>query len=192
MNLQKPKMDDSSRSQARPRILVIEDHADTRRFLESMLGREFEVLVSENAVLGIELARNQRPDLILLDIMLPVLSGHDACSLLRQDEKTRDIPVIFLSAKGTVTDVVSGLEKGADDYIPKPFSPREVVARINAILRRSLPAGGPPPEEGGLSHGEVRMDRLLRCTERRECEPGPYGACLRNRLLLQIRPTAGF
>ena len=136
MNLQKPKMDDSSRSQARPRILVIEDHADTRRFLESMLGREFEVLVSENAVLGIELARNQRPDLILLDIMLPVLSGHDACSLLRQDEKTRDIPVIFLSAKGTVTDVVSGLEKGADDYIPKPFDIQEVIARIQVRLRK--------------------------------------------------------
>jgi DNA-binding response OmpR family regulator len=121
---------------AKPRILVIEDHSDTRRFLESMLSREFDVLTSENAIIGIDLARNQHPDLILLDIMLPILSGHDACSLLKGDEKTRSIPVIFLSAKGTVNDITTGLDKGADDYIPKPFDIKEVLARIHARLRK--------------------------------------------------------
>ncbi len=121
---------------AKPRILVIEDHADTRRFLESMLTREFEVLTAENAIIGIDLARNQHPDLILLDIMLPILSGHDACSLLKGDEKTRNIPVIFLSAKGTVNDITTGLGKGADDYIPKPFDVKEVIARIHVRLRK--------------------------------------------------------
>lgn len=121
----------------RPRILIIEDHADTRRFLESMLKKEFEVITAENAVIGIDYARNQHPDLILLDVMLPILSGFDACSLLKGDEKTKRIPIIFLSAKGTVSDITQGLGQGADDYLPKPFDFKELLARIQVRLRKS-------------------------------------------------------
>src|SRR5215211_4547771 len=94
------------------RILIIEDNADTRRFLEAMLNKDFDVLSAENAVIGIEFARNKAPDLILLDIMLPILSGYDACSLLKKDEKTKRIPIIFLSAKNSVPDITQGLTQG--------------------------------------------------------------------------------
>src|ERR1700733_15146033 len=119
------------------RILIIEDNADTRRFLEAMLSKEFEVISAENGVIGIDYARNKAPDLILLDIMLPILSGYDACSLLKKDEKTKRIPIIFLSAKNSVTDITQGLTTGADDYIAKPFDFKELLARIRARLRRS-------------------------------------------------------
>ena len=128
----------------KPRILVIEDNADTRRFLEAMLGKDFEVISAENAVIGIDFARNKGPDLILLDIMLPILSGYDACSLLKKDEKTRQTPIIFLSAKNSVTDVTQGLTTGADDYISKPFDYKELVARIKARLRKASESAAQP------------------------------------------------
>src|SRR5271168_5644867 len=119
------------------RLLIIEDNPDTRRFLEAMLSKEFEIISAENGVIGIDFARNKSPDLILLDIMLPILSGYDACSLLKKDERTRQIPIIFLSAKNSVPDITQGLSTGADDYIPKPFDYKELVARIKARLRKS-------------------------------------------------------
>ena len=134
----------------RPRILVIEDHPDTRRFLESMLKRDFEVITAENAVIGIDYARNQHPDLILLDVMLPILSGFDACSLLKGDEKTKRIPIIFLSAKGTVNDITQGLGQGADDYLPKPFDFKELLARIHVRLRKTDDAQLTPIQMGEL------------------------------------------
>src|SRR6476661_2094930 len=94
------------------RILIIEDNADTRRFLEAMLKAEFDIITAENAVIGIDYARNKLPDLILLDIMLPILSGYDACSLLKKDEKTKRIPIIFLSAKNSISDITTGLAAG--------------------------------------------------------------------------------
>jgi two-component system alkaline phosphatase synthesis response regulator PhoP len=124
----------------KPRLLVVEDHAETRRFLEAMLSKDYEVISAENAVIGIDLARNRSPQVILMDVMLPILSGHDACSLLKKDERTKHIPVIFLSAKGTSSDVTQGLTQGADDYISKPFDYHELVARIQARLRQ-VPAG---------------------------------------------------
>jgi DNA-binding response OmpR family regulator len=127
---------------AKPKILVIEDNEDTRRFLQQVLGREYEVLLADNAVLGIDFARNQSPDLILLDIMLPHLSGLDACQLLKKDERTARIPIIFLSAKSKVSDITSGLNLGADDYIPKPFDYKELMARIQARLRISAAKAG--------------------------------------------------
>src|SRR3954469_22547608 len=114
---------------AKPRILIIEDNADTRRFLEAMLGKEFETIAAENGVIGIEYARNRSPDLILLDIMLPILSGYDACSLLKKDERTKTVPIIFLSAKNSIPDITTGLQAGADDYLPKPFDFKELLAR---------------------------------------------------------------
>jgi two-component system, OmpR family, alkaline phosphatase synthesis response regulator PhoP len=124
------------------KILVIEDNEDTRRFLQQVLSKEYEVLLADNAVLGIDFARNQTPDLILLDIMLPHLSGLDACQLLKKDERTARIPIIFLSAKSKVSDITSGLSLGADDYIPKPFDYKELLARVQARLRISAAKAG--------------------------------------------------
>ncbi|MCM0605827.1 MAG: response regulator transcription factor [Xanthomonadaceae bacterium] len=139
------------------RILIIEDNPDTRRFLEVMLAKEFEVISAENAVIGIDFARNKSPDLILLDIMLPILSGYDACSLLKKDEKTRNIPIIFLSAKNTVTDITQGLSVGADDYIPKPFDYKELKARISTRLRKSDDQGAKP-----ITVGELKIEPSTR------------------------------
>jgi DNA-binding response OmpR family regulator len=117
------------------RILIIEDNPDTRRYLEMVLSKDFEVLAAENAVLGLELAKNSKPTLIVLDIVLPIMNGYDACQLLKQDETTKAIPIIFLSSKNTVNDITHGLDLGADDYLPKPFDYKELVARIKARLR---------------------------------------------------------
>jgi DNA-binding response OmpR family regulator len=132
------------------RILIIEDNADTRRFLEAMLGKEFEVITAENAVIGIDYARNRSPDLILLDIMLPILSGYDACSLLKKDDKTKRIPIIFLSAKNSIPDITHGLTAGAEDYIPKPFDYKELLARIKTRLRKSTETVAEPIQVGDL------------------------------------------
>jgi len=137
----------------RPRILIIEDNAETRKFLDSMLKKDFEVITAENAVIGIDYARNQHPDLILLDIMLPILSGFDACSLLKGDEKTKNIPIIFLSAKGTSGDITRGLTQGADDYLAKPFDFKELVARVRARLRKSS-----EEVQGPMQIGELRIN----------------------------------
>jgi DNA-binding response OmpR family regulator len=139
------------------RILIVEDNADTRRFLEAMLSKEFEVISAENGVIGIDYARNKQPDLILLDIMLPILSGYDACSLLKKDEKTKRIPIIFLSAKNTVTDITHGLTTGADDYISKPFDYKELVARIKTRLRKGPDAAAQP-----IQVGDLRIDPATR------------------------------
>lgn len=139
------------------RILIIEDNPDTRRFLEVMLGKDFEVISAENAVIGIDYARNKNPDLILLDIMLPILSGYDTCSLLKKDEKTRHIPIIFLSAKNTVADITQGLSYGADDYLPKPFDFKELKARILTRIRKKSEASSQP-----IQIGDLKIDPTLR------------------------------
>jgi DNA-binding response OmpR family regulator len=132
------------------KILVIEDNADTRRFLGVMLSKEYQVFNAENGVIGIEIARREIPDLIILDIMLPVLSGYDTCSLLKQDEKTKHIPIIFLSAKNTTNDITQGLSTGGDDYIPKPFDYKELKARIEARLRSQTATVETPLQVGDL------------------------------------------
>ncbi len=132
------------------RILLIEDHLETRKFLETMLSKEYEILTAENAVIGIDYARNRQPDLILLDVVLPILSGLDACSLMKQDEKTKRVPLILLSVKNTQSDVTKGLSVGADDYLPKPFDFRELEARIQARLRKAASVEVAPIEIGDL------------------------------------------
>jgi DNA-binding response OmpR family regulator len=141
----------------RHRVLIIEDNPDTRRFLEVMLSKEFDVISAENGVIGVDFARNKSPDLILLDIMLPVLSGYDTCSLLKKDEKTKHIPVIYLSAKNTVADIAHGLSTGADDYVPKPFDYKELKARILARLRKSGENIAQP-----IHLGDLRIDPAKR------------------------------
>jgi len=134
----------------KPRILLIEDNADTRKLIETTLAKDFEVFSAENGVLGIDFARNRNPDLILLDIILPVLNGIDACSLLKKDERTKRVPIIFLSAKNTPDDLAIGLAMGADDYVGKPFDFKELIARIKARLRREQPQILTPIQIGDL------------------------------------------
>ena len=128
---------------AREKIVVIEDEADILEVIQYNLRREgFQVLASRDGDAGLAQVREQAPDLVLLDLMLPGLDGIELCRRLKQDPVTRAIPIIMVTAKGEESDVVLGLGVGADDYIPKPFSPKELVARVKAVLRR-----GPLKEE---------------------------------------------
>ena len=119
-------------------IAVIEDEPDIRNIIEYNLQREgYRAITAEDGKKGLDLIRSEMPDLVLLDIMLPRMSGLDVCRSVKGDAKTRAVPVILVSAKGEESDVVHGLRLGADDYIPKPFSMKVMLARVKAILRRS-------------------------------------------------------
>lgn len=119
------------------KILVVEDEPDIREVLEYNLAREgFRVIACGDGAEGVDAARREAPALILLDLMLPGIDGVEACRLLKQDPITTDIPVIMVTAKSEESDVVLGLGVGADDYIAKPFSPKELVARVRAVMRR--------------------------------------------------------
>jgi DNA-binding response OmpR family regulator len=119
-------------------ILIIEDDRDITELLEYNLERErFTVWTAGTGEEGLALAQGHRPSLILLDLGLPGIQGLDVCRLLRQDKKTLSIPIVMLTARGEESDVVVGLEIGADDYITKPFKVRELVARVKAVLRRT-------------------------------------------------------
>jgi two-component system response regulator RegX3 len=136
------------------RVLVVEDEDSISEPLAYMLRKEgFEVAVAEDGLAGLAAFDRDGADLVLLDLMLPGLSGTEVCRELR----TRStVPVIMLTARDSEVDKVVGLELGADDYVTKPFSHRELVARIRAVLRRQ---GGAPAEEGtALEAGPVRMD----------------------------------
>jgi two-component system alkaline phosphatase synthesis response regulator PhoP len=119
------------------KVLIIEDHRDVVELVRHYLEKESYSLESaEDGVSGIEKALNYKPDLIILDLMLPELDGLEVCKELKSNPKTSSIPIIMLTAKGEESDKVVGLELGADDYLVKPFSPKELVARIKALLRR--------------------------------------------------------
>jgi len=122
-------------------ILVVEDEEDIRELVRYNLEREkFEVSEAESGEEGLESAVRNRPDLILLDLMLPGKDGMQICRELKLNEETRNIPVVMLTAKGEESDIVAGLEIGAEDYIVKPFSPKVLVARAKAVLRRKASA----------------------------------------------------
>jgi len=120
-------------------ILVVEDNLETRELLSyNLTGAGYAVRTAGDAAKALELATRARPDLILLDVMLPGgMDGLEVCRRLKQDERTRSVPVIMLTALGDEVDRIVGLELGAEDYVPKPFSPRELLLRIKAVLRRS-------------------------------------------------------
>ena len=125
---------------AKGRILVVDDEIYIVHILDFSLGMEgYEVLTALDGEQALEKARAEKPDLIVLDIMMPKLDGYETCKILKGDPATRDIPVILLSAKGRNVDQKVGFEVGADDYITKPFSPRKLVERINAILGQTSP-----------------------------------------------------
>jgi two-component system response regulator RegX3 len=145
-------------------ILMVEDETSITEPLAEALDREgFDTRVASTAADALTAAEEQMPDLVLLDVMLPDGSGYDVCRALR--ERSR-VPIIMLTARGEETDRIVGLELGADDYIVKPFSAREVAARIRAVLRRAgeHAATAPPatPSPGALEVGPVRVDPARR------------------------------
>src|SRR6476659_8088276 len=125
---------------ARERILLIEDEPDIAEVLQYNLEKEgFAVETARRGDAGLEAVRRDTPDLILLDLMLPGLDGLELTRLLKRDTGTSRVPIVMLTARGEEVDRIVGLELGADDYISKPFSPREVVLRVKAVLRRLQP-----------------------------------------------------
>ena len=136
-------------------ILLIEDEKNILELVKYNLEQEgFRILTATKGNTGLETALKERPALVILDLMLPGMNGLEICKTLKQNDKTRAIPIIMLTAKGTESDKVVGLELGADDYITKPFSPREFVARIKAVLRRSQEK----PTEEILRSGTIELD----------------------------------
>ena len=120
------------------KILVVEDEPDIRKLVQYNLTQErFNVLEAEDGEQALKLLQHEKPSLVILDLMLPGLSGMELCKLLRQRSDTAKLPILMLTAKAGEADRIVGLEMGADDYLAKPFSPREMVARVRAILRRS-------------------------------------------------------
>lgn len=129
-------------------ILVIEDEEDIVELLRYNLEREgYQVSAAHTGVDGFRKARTLKPDLVLLDLMLPEMNGLEICRRLKESASTKSIPIIMLTAKTEEADTVSGLEMGADDYVPKPFSPRVLLARIRAVMRRMDPAPDAMPDE---------------------------------------------
>ncbi|WP_448590957.1 response regulator transcription factor [Thermoflexus hugenholtzii] len=122
------------------RILIAEDERDIRELIIFTLEfGGFQVLSATNGEEAVELARQHRPDLIILDVRMPKMTGYEACRLLKSQEETRSIPVVFLSAKGQEAEIRQGMEAGADAYILKPFAPDELIQQVRAILDRRTP-----------------------------------------------------
>ncbi len=139
-------------------ILVVEDEREIRDLVAHYLRKEgFAPIVAADGEAALAKARKEKPDLVLLDILLPRADGLEVLRAIRATPEIARTPVVMLTAKGDETDRVVGLELGADDYIPKPFSPREVIARIKAVLRRTRPAD-PEQEATPLEYRELRMD----------------------------------
>ena len=142
-------------------ILVVDDDAKIVRLVRTYLEREgFAVVTASDGPAALEQIETQRPSLVVLDLMLPELDGRAVIRAVRRDDEAAATPIIVLSARGSTIDRIAGLEDGADDYLPKPFSPAELVLRVKSILRRSVPT----PTEGvamrpAIVHGDLTIDR---------------------------------
>ncbi len=142
---------------AAQKILVVEDEPDIRKLVQYHLAQErFKVLEAEDGENALKLIQREKPNLVVLDLMLPGLSGQELCKILKSKPDTAALPILMLTAKAGEADKVLGLETGADDYLTKPFSPREMVARVKAILRRSELRAGPPKET--YENGPIKID----------------------------------
>lgn len=138
------------------KVLIVEDEANIRQLVKYNLEKEsFQVIEAEDGLQGLRLAKAEKPDLVLLDLMLPQMDGLEVCRSLKGNQATAALPIIMLTAKSEEIDKVIGLELGADDYMTKPFSPRELVARVKAVLRRSQKEASLP---GELSVGRLRFN----------------------------------
>jgi two-component system alkaline phosphatase synthesis response regulator PhoP len=137
-------------------VLVVDDELEIQELVEFNLARNgYDVSCVGSGEDAIKSARLREPDLIVLDLMLPRIDGLEVCRILKGDAKTRNIPIIMLTAKGEESDVVAGLELGADDYVTKPFSPRVLLARVRAVLRRKA---GAPAEDETITVGDLTVD----------------------------------
>jgi DNA-binding response OmpR family regulator len=140
-------------------VLIVEDDPHTTRLVRLYLGRDgHKVLSAADGLNGLQLARKARPDLVVLDLMLPRLDGMEVCRALREDS---NVPIIMLTARVEEEDQLKGLDLGADDYVAKPFSPKELAARVRAVLRRSK-REGLDEGSGKLECGEITVDLRLR------------------------------
>jgi two-component system, OmpR family, response regulator len=161
-----PSPQSMQKQQAKPLILVVEDEAALVTLLRYNLEREgFEVIEARDGEEALLLAKERRPDLVLLDWMLPLVSGIEVCRQLRRLPETRAVPVVMLTARGEEADKVRGLDSGADDYVTKPFSPRELLARVRAVLRRDKARRAAAPrdlERGRSRFGGWQLDRRSR------------------------------
>jgi len=138
------------------KVLIVEDEANIRQLVKYNLEKEsYQVIEAEDGLQGLRLAKAEKPDLVLLDLMLPQMDGLEVCRSLKGNPATAALPIIMLTAKSEEIDKVIGLELGADDYMTKPFSPRELVARVKAVLRRSQKEASLP---GELVVGRLRFN----------------------------------
>ncbi|MDK3157933.1 response regulator [Kamptonema cortianum] len=138
------------------KILIVDDEADVVELVSfNLKNAGFSVVSASDGNAALQMAREHVPSLIILDIMMPVMDGTETCKFLKKDALTAPIPVIMLTAKGETVDKILGLELGADDYITKPFSPRELVLRVKSILKRR----GAEKIEDTLTVGEITLDR---------------------------------
>jgi len=142
----------------RQKILSIEDDADIRELIKFNLEQEgYVVEEAATGAEGLDRIKRRQPDLVLLDLMLPGMPGLEICRALRNSKETTTLPILIVTAKGTEVDKVLGLEMGADDYVVKPFSPRELIARVKALLRRANPDVA-APKTGIWERGRLKMD----------------------------------
>jgi two-component system phosphate regulon response regulator PhoB len=146
-----------------PRVLIIEDETDLRELLQyNLKAAGYDVLIATDGATGLALARDHRPELVMLDIMLPDTSGLEVCRAIKSQPETRDTQVMMVTAKGEEIDRVVGFELGADDYVVKPFSTRELLLRVQAVLRRrqvAAAAGADGSGSGAIHFGCLVMDR---------------------------------
>jgi two-component system, OmpR family, alkaline phosphatase synthesis response regulator PhoP len=151
---------------AKGTILIIEDEKDIAEILEYNLRKEgYQTITAANGEEGLEKIRKNSPDIIILDLMLPGIDGFDVCRQLKTDKKTNTIPILMLTAKSEDTDIVTGLELGADDYVTKPFSPKVIIARIRAIIRRLKTKTTDRPEHFSIFDIEIDIPRhQVRCS----------------------------
>jgi two-component system phosphate regulon response regulator PhoB len=141
------------------KVLIIEDDADIQQLLSHHFQQAgFRIEACANGSEGLKRAREKRPDLIVLDLMLPGMDGFEVCRTLKKEPDTKGIPVIMLTAKGEEIDKVVGFELGADDYLTKPFSPRELLLRTKAVLRRTQKAEGTEDSEKQIKFDELLID----------------------------------
>jgi two-component system, OmpR family, phosphate regulon response regulator PhoB len=139
-----------------PAILIVDDERDLLSLLDFNLRQAgFETVLAANGESALRELRRKVPDLVLLDLMLPDVSGTEVCRQVKADARTRHVPVVMLTAKGEEVDKVVGLELGADDYVTKPFSVRELILRLKAVLRR---ASAPAPEKPPDAVGPIKVD----------------------------------
>jgi len=141
-----------------PKILVVDDELDILEIIRHALNKEgFEVHIAANGFQALEQTRKIKPDLILMDVMMPVMDGMEACRQLKEDTDTKNIPIVFLTARSEEFAELAGFEAGADDYISKPIRPRVLMSRLKAILRRRNAIQSSSHET--LEFGDLKIDR---------------------------------